>query len=616
MFSFIAMFSSNFAIAADAPSTGTPSAVVTIQPSSSFDLIEASIIKLVAKSIDKLQSIGILWLSSFIMIQFLLTNMSFIKNSDDIGVVIGKLTMSIGWFGVCFYIIQNGPTFINKVGDGFFSTAAGLVGASTFDAGNLIDVGVSTGANVITTVQHVAGLTDVGSVILAGVCAFFVLLVVSLIAFKVFMLKIELALVVMISPLSFAFLGLNSLKDQGLAPFKSLISLMYRTMLIGVVISAMDEITKNVTASLTSIYSSAGFFAKITGIGNGVWPALLGLTISYLIIGYLAFKSDSIASSLASGSTNLGTSDVATAAAMGAAAGAAVVTGGASAASIPQAMGNFMKGLPGGGGGSISDASSKGAGSTPTGASTMARSLSKSSGGSQTGGSPASGGSAESKSSGSSTSNSAPRSSPTAGSPAQNAVAMAGTAQNAADGVAAAGGSQAASDAAATAALAGGSNEAVSAAVVGAGGTVAQGAAAATAMAVGEAGGSAAAMMAGAKAVGAGKNSAEVGQAVMDTVSPGSAFGQSSDVGAAAASASRTKPAPPASAVPGSGDSASIGGAGTSADQNHDKLMAAIQQQGQPKKPTAFDHLKEFNDHLAQEKAATHVSINANAHDH
>lgn len=562
---------------------------------------------------------AMMWLGSFMGLQFFITNFGLLKSGADLDAVFAKLVGSIAWFGVCFYILQNGPEFIDSVGTGILQKFM----PAWISPGYII-AAISGVVIALLTTIGLTGLTvlGTGSPMIAIVVIVVLLVVIAValgLAMKIFMLKLELGLVVMLSPLSFAFLGLSALKDQGIAPFKALISLAYRAILLGVICAAFKEVSTTTEAALDAIKWGEDPLAWVEKT-----QIMISSVFAYPMLGYLVYKSDSIAASLASGSTNMGTADVAGAVAAGVAAGSVAggLAGAVGAGNPAQSMAKFMQGLLGGGG-SIKDASSRGAGSTTVAPSPVASpSLSKSGGGSQSGqaGSPSATGGGQFKTPGSAMSNGDPRPVPTEGTPAENAVAMAGTAQNAADGVAAAGGSQAASDAAATAALAGGSNEAVSAAVVGAGGTVAQGAAAVTAMAVGEAGGSPAAMRAGAQAVGAGKSSAEVGQAVMDSVSPGSPFGQSSEVGAAAASASRTKPAPPApptpaSAVPGSGDSATIGGAGTSADQNHEKLMAAIQQQGKPRQLTAMDQTKEFNRHIAEEKAATTISINANHSD-
>ncbi len=91
---------------------------------------------------------------------------------------------------------------------------------------------------------------------------------------------------------------------------------------------------------------------------DGIWSVLFAAVIGYLLLAFLAYKSDSIAASLASGSTNLGTSDAATAAAIGAAVGGAIGSAGATLGmgKTPQLMGDFMKQAFGGGGVGMSNA--------------------------------------------------------------------------------------------------------------------------------------------------------------------------------------------------------------------------------------------------------------------
>jgi hypothetical protein len=48
---------------------------------------------------------------------------------------------------------------------------------------------------------------------------------------------------------------------------------------------------------------------------------------------------------------------------------------------------------------------------------------------------------------------------------------------------------------------------------------------------------------------------------------------------------------------------------------SNDDLLKAITQQNAPRKPTTLERLGNANHHVAQEKAATHVSINVNAAD-
>ena len=354
-----------FAITAYAASPVTP-----VTGSGAFATIESGIIKATTSAVGKMQSIAILWLSAFVTAQFLLTNLGLLKSGADIEAVIGKLMGSLLWFGFCFYVVLHGASFIENVGADFMKTAGLLTGAGSFEAGDIMDKGITIGANLISTVKAVAGLTDLSSVMIAGICAVFILCVMALIACKIFLIKIELTLIVMMSPLSFSLLGLNALKDQGIAPFKALLSLMYRIILLGVLVASVSVVCDEVNASLLSMYSNASYWQKVTGMGTGVWPTLLGATTVFLIFGYLVFKSDSIASNLASGTTSLGTADVASAAALGAAAGAAVATGGASAVQgagkTGQSMGDFLKSM-GGSGASLSNASPGGLGPTALG---------------------------------------------------------------------------------------------------------------------------------------------------------------------------------------------------------------------------------------------------------
>lgn len=323
--------------------------IQTVTGDSAFAAVENGINGAISTVVSSMQSQAILWLSSFVMLQFLITQLSLLKSGAEIEAIFGKLIGSLMWFGVCFYLVENGAKYVNDVGSSFFSIAGKIIQGDKLNAALLMNQGIAIGANIISTINKVAGITDVAAIILGGICGLFVLVVMGYIACKVFVMKIELALVVMVSPMSFSFLGLNALKDQGIAPLKSLISLLYRIVFLAVIISAITTITDSVSKSLQSIYSNASLWTKVTGVGNGVWPAILAIAAAYAIFGYLAYKSDSVAASLASGGTNLGTADIATAAAVGAAAGAAAVTGGAAAAgaasSTGQSMGDFLKGM-------------------------------------------------------------------------------------------------------------------------------------------------------------------------------------------------------------------------------------------------------------------------------
>lgn len=312
-----------------------------------------------APAINKLTSTAISWLAALASLQFFITNYNLLKSDGDIQSVIAKGVASFVWVGVCFYLIQNGPQFIQSVGDSMFTllglqtpSPSSIISTTTIAAGGLTGVAVGVGP-----LSNTAGM-------LIGYLALFVLALGLFFAFKIFMLHLEIGLVAMLAPLSFAFLGMSSLKDQGIAPFKALLSLIYRIILLTVILSAFTEVSAVLAKTINSIGLS-----ELANPGK-VANAIISAIGAYVLLAYLVYKSDSIAATLASGSTSMGTGDVAQAAATGAALGAAVATGGATAATaggkVPQSMSNFF-GKMGGGGGSISNASpmGNGGGDTP-----------------------------------------------------------------------------------------------------------------------------------------------------------------------------------------------------------------------------------------------------------
>lgn len=333
------------------------------------DTPDITIVKSVTAAIDAaaanlIMPKAILWLSSLMAIQFVITNIGLIKNGADLEAIFGKLCGSFLWFGFCFYLIDNGPDYINSVGINILDTFApnlpspgSIITATLLLCSSLLGAIVVTGTSVVGT-----GNSAIANVLILAMLTIFS--VGMFMAIKILLLSLELALVVMLSPLSFAFLGLNALKDQGIAPFKSLISLGYRIILMGILCAAFVQVADSSGNQLSSVeWTSPSEWGNILKI-------ILANVCAYPIIAYFVYKSDSIAASLASGSTNMGTADVATAAAAGAAAGAAVMTGSAGAASGAarggQSMGDFMKGMLGGGG-SVNNASSYGAGAPATG---------------------------------------------------------------------------------------------------------------------------------------------------------------------------------------------------------------------------------------------------------
>lgn len=297
---------------------------------------------------------AVLWLGSFMAIQFVMTNFALLKSGADIEAVFGKLIGSLAWFGFCIYVLENGPAFIESVGNGIQNKfTPGIPTATSIVAATLSLAGVILGGVVVLGTSILGN----GNQALAGVLATFFFLVLGIglyMAVKILLLYVELSLIVALAPLSFSLLGLNALKDQGIAPFKSLISLIYRTILLGIVCSAFKQICDDANVAI---------FALKWTINPLEWGPNFKVIMNYLsalpILAFIVFKSDSIAATLASGGSSLGTGDIASAAAAGAAAGAAAsAVGGGVAGKVAGAIPSGG----GGGGGSISNASGSGNG--------------------------------------------------------------------------------------------------------------------------------------------------------------------------------------------------------------------------------------------------------------
>ena len=522
-----------------------------------------------------LQKIAITWLASFAAIQMVVTNYGLLKSGADIEAVFGKLIGSLLWFCFCIYVVLNGADVLAKVSKDFFKIAGGISGAVEFSAAEIFSSGANSAGKLLSVLNKASSYTDMFMVaLISGIIALLVMATAAFIGFKVFIIQIEAALIVMIAPLSFAFLGLNALKDQGIAPFKSLISLLYRVILLAILVKSMSTISQYLDK-----------FSGTINSGNYMdqWGALFSVAAAYALIGFLVYKSDSIAASLASGSTNLGTADVAGAAAMGAALGAAVASGGASvagaAAKSGQSMSDFMKNMNSS---SVSNAGQQGAGgpAKPDSApSPSSPSMASQGGGNDSGGSPGSGGGEEAAPDPRQP-ESASDAAPTAGGSGQ-VLGLGASAGSDAHAALAKAGAQV--PAATTSPWQGGGNSKV--------------------------GGAAPEHPADSSSAG--------GASAPDEAGDGDGFGADlKDEMAqtkAAGAALQTTPLKPS----GSGASAAIGGGDMNADIKKEMARMADQMaiQGKPRKPTFGERFGKVNDHIAKEHATTQVSINANASD-
>ncbi|VVE54382.1 hypothetical protein [Pandoraea anhela] len=309
--------------------------------------VSGTIRQAILPSFGKLSTQAISWLVAFATLQFFITNYKLLFGDGDLQTAVGKLVGAVAWVGFCLYVIDNGPRFILGVGDQMF----GLVGDMP-TPGSIMQNTFGLAAIAAALAVGVGAIPLVGGT--AGNIVVIVMLVVLVVglyfALKIFMLQLELGLIAMLSPLSFSLLGLNTLRDQGIAPFKSLLSLVYRIILVGVILAAFSGVSDFLSSSLKSISVQQ---IVTDGLANAIGPIVQGIG-AYAMLAFLLFKSDALASSLASGTASLSPSDFTAAAAAGAAAGAAAATGGAAAVSsagkAPKSMAKFVDKLLGGGG--------------------------------------------------------------------------------------------------------------------------------------------------------------------------------------------------------------------------------------------------------------------------
>lgn len=294
------------------------------------------------------------WLGAFLILQFTWTNFSQLLSGEaDLQKAVGTLARSVSSGGLYVYLIQNGPGFIDAVGNQFIGTLpdTGEIMAATLGLCGGLVVGIATVGLVSSALANLLTYVTLG----LFACG-------AYLALKVFMMQLELGIIVMLAPFNFSLLGLKALREQGMAPFKSLLAFIYRVILLTVIFKAFGLVVSNAGAAIKDVASMS--WSDALQIGSAIKTVLYSFA-AFPILAFLAFKSDSLASSLAAGSSSMGVNDVAGAAAAGAAAGAAIASGGAAAigaaGKAPKSMAGFMDKLAGGGG-SISNASSMGGG--------------------------------------------------------------------------------------------------------------------------------------------------------------------------------------------------------------------------------------------------------------
>ena len=289
------------------------------------------------------------WLSFFMMAQYVITNYKLLLTGAEIESVVAKFAASIVWFCFCWYLMNEGPGFINAVGNQFFTAYAPDIPSPS---GIILTIVGTTTAMTLLGAAVGVGSTIMGQAILSVALAIFA--IGMFFAIKLFLLQIELGIIVMMAPFNFSFLGLNATKDNGIAPFKALMTLMFRIVLYGIIFAAFSQVG-NAMALVAHKYTSVSLdsMKALVTTGADLIEVLVSGLVAYVVLFGLLFKSDAIAANLSSGSTNLGSADVASAAAAGAALGAAVTSGGAALASgkVPPIVSDVLQKLSGGGGG-------------------------------------------------------------------------------------------------------------------------------------------------------------------------------------------------------------------------------------------------------------------------
>lgn len=329
-----------------------------------------------------LESVALKLLFALTLLQSFITGYGSLMDGE-IDKVTFKFVKIFAWTGIVVWLLSssgnadglsNAGHFIKSSVDGFLALAGSWteMKGGSFSTSDIMMTGLvaygkitlSVAKTTSTNLVNAAMALFVPGVSLLTLMMTFAISVIVLvscayIALKVFMVKLELGLIIAITPLSMALLGLNALRDQGMAPFKSMLALIYRTVVLGATVSAISVVGE----SLSSYVDKQAY-----GVSADVFGPLIAGAFGFVILAFVAHKSDSIASSLANGSAALGSGDVASAAAMGAAMGSALVSGGAAmaanAAKAPETISSFLGRLSGGSG-SISNASTAGIGPDP-----------------------------------------------------------------------------------------------------------------------------------------------------------------------------------------------------------------------------------------------------------
>lgn len=495
--------------------------------------------------------------------------------SGEMDKTVMNLAMNITWAGLALWLLAGAANpvepGVSNLGDLLYriqhfamSIVSTMTGGVDFSAGAIFAVGLQsygfitlavTKAMSTNAVNVAAMLFVPGVSLMTAFMTFFISVVIMLacayLALKVFITKIEFAILVAVAPLNAALIVFGPTREQGWAPFRGALALVYRVLILGGTVAAIGIVAKTLADYVN---------AQAWGVVADVWTPLLSASFAFCLLAFVAHKSDTIASSMASGTSNLSSGDLTGSIAAGVAAG---MTGGAALAATGAAaaggtgvktMGEFMKGLTEGS-------------PVAKGAQAMRQSVGI-------------GGSGMAK--------------PTPNPAGTNLLQQRG---NAAAGVMSAGGGKEVARAASEAIQKGGGSSEIASAVMNAGGNQEQATAGSVAASMGDAAKEfPKAFNAGVEAAAAGKNPEQIGQAI-------EAAGGGSKLATAASTAAKE-------AQQGQGDasSARIGGKATTPEQERQARMIEAMQ-------SLSKHSENLGQHLQRDSTSTQVHLNTNQTD-
>ena len=291
-------------------------AVSTPVDNSTIGLLSTSLSTALDATFNKLTTVCVTWLGGFILLQMIFTQISNLLNDGDLARAGAKFAGGFFWAMMCYYLFFHAPDFIKSMSNYLMGLASGLSG-NPFNPSYPIDVGINSAGNLLNSINGRGIFANLNPfpAIMMGLVSLIILASCAVIAFRIFMILVETKIVIALSPISFSLMGMNALRDQGFVPLKYLIAMAYRVLVLGAVLAAMAAFS----AALVSVIANLPPLSS-----SSVWPPVWVAAIGYSLIGALAWNSNAIASSLASGSSSMTTSDMGGPSAMAGAVGAAV----------------------------------------------------------------------------------------------------------------------------------------------------------------------------------------------------------------------------------------------------------------------------------------------------